>query len=232
MRRGHSLVKARTVPVGMRIPKALSRAAVRQARQQGDKGERKSTRHIHSAKPCMSDFCHDCGSIRRVDGSGALDPTNPHPHGKVPFLKDGASMVFEQTAIALYLADKFPQAHLGPTIGDPARGSFLTALAYYSGVLEPAFTSKFMKVFVPRGTAGWVDSDEAMTFVNARIAAQPYIAGETFTAADVLYAGAFALFMDSPLLGEKKTKALEDYVACCLSRPARARAAAKDQNPV
>ena len=51
MRRGHSLVKARTVPVGMRIRKALGRAAVRQARQQGDKGERKSTRHIHSAKP-------------------------------------------------------------------------------------------------------------------------------------------------------------------------------------
>ena len=35
-----------------------------------------------------------------------------------------------------------------------------------------------MKVFVPRGTAGWVDFDEAMTFVNERIAAQPYIAGE------------------------------------------------------
>ena len=46
--------------------------------------------------------------IRRSDGSGALDPANPHPHGKVPVLKDGASMVFEQTAIALYLADKFP----------------------------------------------------------------------------------------------------------------------------
>jgi glutathione S-transferase len=171
-------------------------------------------------------------SIRRVDGSGALDPTNPHPHGKVPFLKDHASTVFEQTAIALYLAEKFPEAHLGPAIGDPARGAFLTALAYYSGVLEPAFTSKFMKVFVPRRTAGWVDSDEAMTFVNARIAAQPYIAGETFTAADVLYAGAFALFIDSPLLCEKKTKALEDYVARCVSRPARARAAAKDQNLV
>jgi glutathione S-transferase len=147
-------------------------------------------------------------SIRRVDGSGALDPANPHPHGKVPFLKDGASMVFEQTALALYLADKFPDARLGPAIGDSARGAFLTTLAYYSGVLEPAFTSKFMKLVVPRETAGWVDADEAMTFVNARIAAQPYIAGETFTAADVLYAGAFALFMDSPLLGEKKTKAL------------------------
>ncbi len=141
-------------------------------------------------------------------------------------------MVSEQTAIALYLADKFPDARLGPAIGDPARGAFLTMLAYYSGVLEPEFTSKFMKVVVPRGTAGWVDSDEAMTFVNARIAAQPYIAGETFTAADVLYAGAFALFMDSPLLSEKKTKALEDYAARCVSRPVRARVAAKDQNPV
>ena len=49
-------------------------------------------------------------SIRRSDGSGALDPANPHPHGKVPVLKDGASMVFEQTAIALYLVDKFPDA--------------------------------------------------------------------------------------------------------------------------
>jgi glutathione S-transferase len=48
-------------------------------------------------------------------------------------------MVFEQTAIALYLADKFPDARLGPAIGDPARGAFLTMPAYYSGVLEPAF---------------------------------------------------------------------------------------------
>jgi glutathione S-transferase len=170
-------------------------------------------------------------SIRRSDGSGAVDPGNPHPHGKVPVLRDGSSMVFEQTAITLYLADKFPDALLGPAIGDPARGAFLSMLAYYSGVLEPAFTSKYMKIAVPRGTAGWVDSDEAMTFVNARLMSQPYVAGETFTAADVLYAGTFAMFMDSPLLGETKTKALEDYVARCVSRPARARAAAKDQNP-
>lgn len=171
-------------------------------------------------------------SIRRGGGSGALDPANPHPHGKVPLLKDGVSIIFEQTAIALYLADKFPDARLGPTIDDPKRGEFLTMLAYYSGVIEPAFTSKFMKVAVPRGTAGWVDSDEAMDFVNARLGAQPYIAGETFTVADVLYAGAFALFMVSPMLAEKKTKALADYVARCISRPARARAAAKDQKPV
>jgi hypothetical protein len=70
-----------------------------------------------------------CVSIRRSDGSGALDPANPHPHGKVPVLKDGgAKMVFEQTAIALYLADRFPDARLGPAIGDP--GTITTKTSY------------------------------------------------------------------------------------------------------
>ena len=170
-------------------------------------------------------------SIRRGDGSGETDPTNPHPHGKVPVLRDGSTIVFEQTAIALYIADKFPKAALGPPVGDVARGPFLTMLSYYSGVIEPAFTSKFMNITVPRGTAGWVSSDEAMDFINARVAAHPYMAGEQFTAADVLYAGAFGLFLNSPLLASKKTRALEEYVARCTARPARARAQAKDTKP-
>lgn len=168
-------------------------------------------------------------SIRRGDGSGSLDTSNPHPHGKVPVLMDGAAVIFEQSAIALYLTDKYPRAGLGPGIGDPARGGFLTLLAYYSGVVEPAFTSKFMRLTVPRGTAGWVDSDEVMDFINARLSGQPYIVGEKFTAADVLYASAFALFMDSPLLEGKRTQQLKDYVARCVSRPAHARATGKDQ---
>jgi len=168
-------------------------------------------------------------SIRRGDGSGTLDASNPHPHGKVPVLIYDTTVIFEQSAIALYVADRYPRADLGPRIDDPARGSFLTLLAYYSGVVEPAFTSKFLRVAVPRGTAGWVDSDEVMDFINARLAKQSYIVGEKFTAADVLYASAFALFMDSPLLEGKRTRQLQDYVARCVSRPARARAAGKDQ---
>lgn len=168
-------------------------------------------------------------SIRRGDGSGARDAANPHPHGKVPALKDGATIVFEQSAIALYLADRFPQAQLGPTIDDPARGEFLTMLSYYAGVVEPGFVSKFLKVTVPRGTAGWVDADEVMDFINAKLSAQPYIAGTRFTAADVLYAGAFALFMNSPLLAARRTTQLEQYVERCVARPARARALTKDE---
>lgn len=168
-------------------------------------------------------------SIRRGDGSGSLDEGNPHPHGKVPVLKDESTIIFEQSAIALYLADKFPRAGLGPRIDDSARGSFVSMLAYYAGVVEPAFTSKFLRVSVPRGTAGWVDSDEVMDFINDRLGKHSYIAGDSFTAADVLYAGAFALFMNSPLLEGKKTQQLQDYVARCVSRPARAKAGEKDQ---
>lgn len=170
-------------------------------------------------------------TIRRGDGSGTKDDSNPQPHGKVPSIIDGTTLVFEQSAIALYLADKFPQANLGYRIEDPARGTFLTFLAYYCGVIEPAFTSKFLRFAVPRGTAGWVDSDEAMDLVNARLGDHPYITGDKFTAADVLYASAFTLFMDSPLLEGKRTPQLKDYVARCVSRPARARMAAKEQSP-
>ena len=178
-----------------------------------------------SGQPYQVDYV----TIRRGDGSGAVDPKNPHPHGKVPVLRDDAQVVFEQSAIALYLADKFPAARLGPTIDDPARGTFVTTLAYYCGVVEPAFVSKFLNVAVPRGTAGWVDTDEVMDVINARLAADSYIAAKSFTVADVLYASAFALFMNSPLLGAKKTPQLEQYVARCVSRPAYARSQARDE---
>lgn len=168
-------------------------------------------------------------TIRRGDGSGAIDPRNPHPHAKVPVLMDGAQVVFERAAIALYLADKFPDAKLGPRIEEPGRGTFLTMLAYYCGVVEPAFTSRFLNVAVPRGTAGWVDSDEVMDFINARLASEPYIAGKSFTVADVLYAGVFAMFMQSPLLAGKKTAQLEQYVERCVSRPAYQRSQARDE---
>jgi glutathione S-transferase len=165
-------------------------------------------------------------SIRRGDGSGALDSHNPHPHGKVPAIRDGETLVYESIAVALYLTDKFPAAGIGPLVGDPARGAYLTWLAYYAGVMEPAWTSAFMKADVPRGTAGWVKTDEVMDLVNATLSKSPYILGEKFSAADILIGTTFKLFMGSPLL--PKTDLLEAYVQRVVERPAYARAAAKD----
>ena len=165
-------------------------------------------------------------TIRRGDGSGALDSHNPHPHGKVPAIRDGETVVYESAAIALYLTDKFPQAGIGPLIGDPKRGAYLTWLAYYAGVMELAWMSSFMKTDVPRGTAGWVKTDEVMELVNATLSKGPYILGDKFSAADVLIATTFKLFMGSPLL--PKTELLEAYVNRVTERPAYARGMAKD----
>ena len=165
-------------------------------------------------------------SIRRGDGSGALDSGNPHPHGKVPVIRDGETVVYESAAIALYLTDKFPAAGVGPVVGDSKRGAYLTWLAYYAGVMEPSWTSAFMKTEVPRGTAGWVKTDEVMELVNSTLGKSPYILGEKFSAADILIGTTFKLFMGSPLLA--KTDLLESYVKRVVERPAYARAAAKD----
>src|SRR5262245_19178400 len=79
--------------------------------------------------------------IRRGDGSGHLDQANPHPHGKVPVLKDGDETIFERIAICEYIAEKFPATKLAPAPGEKGRGEYLTMLAYCTGVIEPSFTS-------------------------------------------------------------------------------------------
>jgi glutathione S-transferase len=140
----------------------------------------------------------------------------------VPAISDDGVLVFESVAVAIYLTDKFPKNRLGPLPGEPERGAYLSWLAYYAGVLEPAFMSKFMSWEVPRGTAGWVPVEEAMPVVIARLAQAGYMAGERFSAADVLYATSFALFAKSPML--PKSPVIEDYVKRVLGRPAFARA--------
>lgn len=165
-------------------------------------------------------------SIRGRDGSGALDPANPHPHGKVPAISDDGVVVFESPAIALYLTDKFPERRLGPQVGDSARGPYLSWLCYYSAVLEPAFVSKFMKSEVPRGTAGWVAVEEVIPAVLAQLARGPYLLGEQFCAADVLYGTSFAMFSKTPLL--PKSALIDDYVTRVVTRPAYARAMARE----
>ena len=166
-------------------------------------------------------------NIRRGDGSGALDDANPHPHGKVPAIRHGNEIVFESPAIVAYLADAFPDAGLAPRPGEAGRGAYLTMLAYYGDVLEPAFVSKFLKVSVPRGTAGWVEVDEAMAFIDKTLTAHPYIAGDKFTGADILYATTFGMFAQNPMM--PKLASIDAYVKRVLERPAYARAQKREQ---
>jgi glutathione S-transferase len=186
----------------------------------------RSTRFIFLLEELGAPYTIQPMTIRKRDGTGATDAANPHPHGKVPAIADDGVVVFESPAIALYLTDRFPKNQVGPLVGDAQRGAYLSWLAYYSGVLEPAFVSKFMNVEVPRGTAGWVAVEEVMTAVIARLSPGPYLLGEKFSALDVLYGTTFAMFGQSALL--PKSALIEDYARRVTTRPAFARAMAKE----
>ena len=166
-------------------------------------------------------------SIRRGDGSGARDPSNPHPHGKVPALMHNSTLIFETTAIALYLTDMLPQSGLGPNIGDSDRGAYLSWLAYYSGVFEPALTAKFLKIEHIYGTFGWAPFDEVLELLNKTLKAGPYLLGEKFSAADIIFGGSMPMLMLRGIVPE--TDALKAYAARVTSRPSFLRAQARDE---
>jgi glutathione S-transferase len=186
----------------------------------------RSTRFIFLLEELEAPYTIQLVNTRNRDGGGAADPANPHPHGKVPAISDDGVVVFESPAIALYLTDKFPQKRLGPLVGEADRGPYLSWLAYYTGVLEPAFMSKFMNVEVPRGTAGWVALEEALPAVLGRLESGPYLLGERFSAADVLYGTTFALFAQAPIM--PKSPAIDEYVKRITARPTYARAMARE----
>jgi len=164
-------------------------------------------------------------NIRRADGSGAADPANPHPHGKVPALTDDGVLVFESPAIALYLTDKFPDAGLGPRIGEPDRGAYLSLLSYYTGVVEPSLTAKFLNIQHVYGTFGWAPFDDVVAYLTHALSGKSSLLGERFSAADVVVGGSLSFLMGRMI---PESDIFRSYVTRITARPAFARARAKD----
>jgi len=165
-------------------------------------------------------------SIRRGDGSGVRDPSNPHPHGKVPAIQHDGRAVFETTAIALYLTDTFPKAGLGPGVGDDKRAQYVTWLAYYTGVFEPSLTAKFLKIQHIYGTFGWGPFEEVLEYLTRTLASQPFFLGEKFSAVDVIFGDTLPFLMARGVVPENEV--FKAYGARSTARPAYARAKAKD----
>jgi len=168
--------------------------------------------------------------IKRGSGEGEAAGEryrHVHPHLKVPAITHNGEAIFESSAITLYLTDAFPANGIAPKIGDAGRGAYVTWLAYYGDVMEPAFISKFMNWEVKPGTVGWAPVEEVMAYINGTLQKGPYLLGPRFSAADILMGSAFSLFMGGPLL--PRTDLLANYVERLTSRPAYQRAAARDE---
>ena len=161
-------------------------------------------------------------TIRRGDGTGAPDPKNVHPEGKVPALVHDGKLVMESCAICLYLSDAFPRAGLGPKIGEKDRADYLYWLFNYAADLEP--------VMMARVTGGGEhpvmkrNYDQSMARLTKALKAGDYLVGNKFTPADILFGSAMQWMRK-----EFPADAVYDrYVERLSARPAFKRGAAKD----
>ena len=150
-----------------------------------------------------------------------------NPMGKVPAIRHGDALVTEQGAVFLYLADLFPEAGLAPPIGDPLRGPYLRWIVYYGSSFEPALVDRAQKREpAPLSTSPYGDYDTMLKTLTNNLALGPYMLGERFSAADVLWGTAlgwttkFGLVAHSPVV--------DAYVGRIEARPAAVRTRALD----
>lgn len=150
-----------------------------------------------------------------------------NPMGKVPAIRHGDALVTELPAIFIYLADLFPAAGLAPGLADPLRGPYLRWLAFYGSSFEPAITDRAMKRDpAPPMMCPYGDYDTMLATLTARLREGPYLLGERFSAADILWGnslGWVTMFKLVPELPE--IVAYRDRVN---ARPAARRAAPAD----
>jgi len=155
-----------------------------------------------------------------------------HPHGAVPALEDGDVTLFESAAICLYLADKFPDKHLAPPVGTPARALYYQWMVYSMATLEPPVVQVFMhRVMLPEAqrsaaaaAEGLQKFGEVAAVLKQALAKQPYMLGTQFSAADVMIGSSLAWGSFMGLLNDHPE--LAAYVKRLTERPAYERAQA------
>ena len=157
-------------------------------------------------------------SFRRADGTGEKDPANPHPHGKVPALKDDGETIFESGAVALFLTDKYRKVKLGPAAADPKRGEYLSWLFYRPGIMEPAFMERRFNIQHVNGAMGWAQTEEVEQVLNDHLAKNKYFLGDEFSALDIMLGGGLYYMMLFKMTPE--TDVLKEYTSRITARPA------------
>lgn len=150
-----------------------------------------------------------------------------NPMGKVPTILHGKSVVTEQVSVYLYLADLYPEARLAPPLGDPLRGPYLRWMVFYGSCFEPAVVDRVQKREpIPEQRSPYGDFDSVMNTLAGQLKDGPWLLGEQFTAADVLWGSALNWTTQFGLIPE--VPSIKAYIARFIERPAYQRALAKD----
>ena len=150
-----------------------------------------------------------------------------NPMGKVPALRHNGALVTEQVAIFLYLADLFPERKLAPSIGDALRGPYLRWMVFYAACFEPAVVDRAMKREPgTQAMSPYGDYDTVINAVSAQLASGPWLLGDRFTAADILWGTALNWTTSFGLVPERPE--LRAYIDRVSARPAVAQVWAED----
>ena len=149
-----------------------------------------------------------------------------NPMGKLPALTHDGVAVTEAAAICAYLADAF-DAGLAPHRSDPKRGAYYRWMFFAPSCIEPAMLDKFSNTEHPNpGSIGHGRVDDVLTAIDRALENGPYLLGDTFTTADLVFGSTlnFALMFGA----FDKKPAYVDYVERLMSRPAAQRADEKN----
>lgn len=156
-----------------------------------------------------------------------------NPNGTVPTLVDGDLVLYESAAICQYLADRFPDARLAPTIGTPARGLYYQWIHYAMSTIEPPAVTIFlhttMKPEAERLPVLVAESRTqlaaAIEVIDAALAGCEYLLGSQFSTADVMVGSTLNWCQLMGLVGADLAN-VPGYLGRLAARPAAQRALA------
>ncbi|WP_439530412.1 glutathione S-transferase family protein [Pannonibacter sp.] len=140
-----------------------------------------------------------------------------NPLGKVPALQHGDTIVTESIAIALYLADLYPEAGLTPAITDPRRADYMRWMVFYAASFEPAVVDKAVGNVVPPETAPYGSYDKVVAILAAHLETSPYMLGDRISVADIIWGASLRWLLMFNLLPDLPV--FKDYAARITSRP-------------
>ena len=150
-----------------------------------------------------------------------------NPMGKVPAIQHDGVVVTETVAIYIYLADLYRGAGLAPALDDPQRGAYLRWLVFYAACFEPAIADRAMKRDPgPRAQSPYGDYDSVLNTITAALAPGPWLLGDRFSAADVLWGNALRWVTGFGMV--EATPEVKNYVERVMARPAQQRAQQAD----
>jgi len=140
-----------------------------------------------------------------------------NPAGKLPALVDGRTRIFENAAICMYVAEKFPGKRLAPPVGSPERGRYLSLMVYSTSQLEPAMGDSLLKIRSNNSARGWTNFEAAKDAVERELGDGPYLFGAQFTAADVMIGSMF--IWHRAFGGRSNRPKLDAYIHRLQARP-------------